>query len=74
MRRGVDVESLAAGIAVIVVGTVLLLDQSGTIELTATLVGALNAAMIGVILIAGGLGRDRDARCDQGEDPADRER
>ncbi|HEY8467567.1 MAG TPA: hypothetical protein VIL04_12270 [Solirubrobacterales bacterium] len=72
MRRSVDVESLAAGIAVIAVGTIMLLDQSGSIELTATLVGALNAAMIGVILLAGGLGRDRDTGADEEEDRPER--
>jgi hypothetical protein len=72
VRRSVDVESLAAGIAVIAVGTIMLLDQSGSIELTATLVGALNAAMIGVILLAGGLGRDRDTGADEEEDRPER--
>jgi hypothetical protein len=70
LRRRFDSESLAAGLAVIVVGTMLLLDQSGSIELTATLIGALNAAMIGVILLVGGLGQGKAPEGDeQGESP-----
>lgn len=55
MSRRVDRESLAAGLAVIGAGTLLLLDQSGSIELSAALIGAINAAMIGIILLVGGL-------------------
>lgn len=73
MRRPVDRESLAAGLAVIGAGTLLLLDQSGSIELSAALIGAINAAMIGIILLVGGLsaspGRETSADSEEDVEP-----
>jgi hypothetical protein len=50
-----DVASLATGIAVMVLGGLLLLDQSGELELSLGLVGAMLAAVVGVALLLAGL-------------------
>lgn len=61
MRR-IDLPSLAGGLAVVVLGTVLLLDRAGEIALGFGWFLPLLAATLGVILLASGLatraGRD----------------
>ena len=63
MSRSLDRVSLTAGLVIIGLGGLLLLDQEDVIDLTLGLVGALVAAMIGAILLvsglAGGEGRER---------------
>jgi hypothetical protein len=46
--------SLVAGLAIAAVGVLLLCDQEGVIDLSLGVVGAIAAAVIGVILIASG--------------------
>jgi hypothetical protein len=58
VREQVDVVSLGAGLGVIAVGGLLLLDQSGSVELTIGLAAALMAALIGMILLLSGLNDD----------------
>ena len=60
MSRQVDNVSLVAGLAIVVIGVVLLLDQEGVIDLSLGVVGAIAAAVIGVILIASGLAEGDD--------------
>jgi uncharacterized membrane protein YgaE (UPF0421/DUF939 family) len=56
-----DRVSLVAGVAVIVIGTLLLLDQEDVLSLSLGIVGAIISATIGAILIVSGLGEeDRD--------------
>lgn len=63
MSRSLDRVSLTAGLVIIGLGGLLLLDQEDVIDLTLGLVGALVAATIGAILmvsgLAGGEGRER---------------
>ena len=58
MRHGLDVVSLGAGLGLIAVGGLLLLDQAGSLELTIGLAGALMAGLIGMILLLSGLNDD----------------
>ncbi len=58
MRQGLDVVSLGAGLGLIAVGGLLLLDQAGSVELTIGLAGALMAGLIGMILLLSGLNDD----------------
>lgn len=58
MREQVDVVSLGAGLGLIAVGGLLLLDQAGSLELTIGLAAALMAALIGMILLLSGLSDD----------------
>lgn len=60
MSERFDGASLASGLAVVAMGALLLLDEAGALELSAGLVGALVSAVVGVILIAGGLGEGRN--------------
>ena len=50
-----DRVSLVAGLAMIAVGAVLVLDQSDVIELSPGIAGAALAAALGAILVASGL-------------------
>ncbi len=62
MRRsaeGRDEVSLAAGIGVIVLGVMLMLDQTDAIDLGFGWLGALVAVLLGVALLISGL-RDTD--------------
>lgn len=63
MSRRFDSVSLTAGLVVIGLGGLLLLDQEDVVDLTLGLVGALVAATIGTILLVSGLageeGRER---------------
>ena len=56
MRRP-DVPSLVAGLAITAFGTVLLLDQLGTLNLGFAALGPIACAVIGGILLASGLSR-----------------
>jgi hypothetical protein len=56
----VDSVSLVAGLVVTAVGVVLLLDQEDVFGLSLGAVGAIAAAVIGVILIASGLAEGGD--------------
>ena len=60
MNKRVDNVSLVAGIAIIGVGALLLLDQEDVLDLSLGVVGAVVAAVIGVILIASGLAEGGD--------------
>jgi hypothetical protein len=60
VTRRVDRVSLAAGLAVIAMGALLWLDFEGTLDMTLGLFGALASAVVGVILVASGLGQDVD--------------
>lgn len=62
MSRRVDLVSFAAGIAVIAMGALLLLDQEGVIALSLGLVGAVVAATAGLILVVSGLAEEADER------------
>jgi hypothetical protein len=57
-----DAVSLTAGLALVVLGAVLLLDQAGTLELTFGSMAPVVFAAIGVILLASGLSRGRRER------------
>lgn len=52
-----DIPSLAAGLAVIALGTLLLLDAVGAFELTFGLFAPVACAATGAILLASGLSR-----------------
>jgi hypothetical protein len=58
----VDRISLAAGIAVVALGALLLLDEAGVFSLTLGLFGAILAAVIGTILLVSGLDEEGDER------------
>ncbi len=58
MRSGrPDIPSLAAGLAVIVLGAVLLLDALGAIDLSFSVFAPVACAATGAILLASGLSR-----------------
>jgi len=61
-RRRIDPVSLAAGLAVAALGTLLMVDQQDVIELGFGWLGAATAAVLGVILLVGGLEEAREAR------------
>jgi hypothetical protein len=54
-----DRVSLVAGLAMIALGALLVLDQSDVVELSPGIAGAALAAALGVILIASGLADER---------------
>jgi hypothetical protein len=56
---GVDRVSLVAGMAMMAVGALLVLDQADAIELSPGIAGAALAAALGVILVVSGLADDR---------------
>jgi hypothetical protein len=58
VKERTDVVSLGSGLGLIAVGGLLLLDQSGSIELTIGLAAALMAGLIGMILLLSGLNDD----------------
>jgi hypothetical protein len=58
VKERTDVVSLGSGLGLIAVGGLLLLDQSGSIELTIGLAAALMAGLIGMILLLSGLSDD----------------
>jgi hypothetical protein len=60
VKRRVDSVSLVAGVAIVVVGVLLLLDQKDVVNLSLGLAAAIVAAAVGVILIASGLAEGGD--------------
>ena len=65
MSRRADPVSLVAGLAVLVIGGLLLLDQEGVLDLSLGVFGAIVSAVIGTILLVSGLadgGRDAEPR------------
>jgi hypothetical protein len=58
-RGNVDVPSLVAGIAIVALGTLLLLDAADTINLTFGWLWPALIATVGVILLASGMSRGR---------------
>jgi hypothetical protein len=58
VKARTDLVSLGSGLGLIAVGGLLLLDQSGSIELTIGLAAALMAGLIGMILLLSGLSDD----------------
>jgi hypothetical protein len=60
LSHRVDSVSLVAGLAIIGVGALLLLDQEDVIDLSLGIAGAVVAAVLGVILIASGLAEGGD--------------
>jgi hypothetical protein len=54
--------SLTAGLVLVVLGTVLLLDRSGTLDLTFASMAPIAFAAVGAILLASGLSRGRRER------------
>jgi hypothetical protein len=55
--RSIDVRSIVAGLSVLALGAVLLLDQTGVIELSFGILAPVACAVTGAILLANGLGR-----------------
>ena len=55
-----DRVSLTAGLVLVVLGTVLLLDSTGTLELSFGAMAPIALAAVGAILLASGLSRGRD--------------
>lgn len=56
-RARPDVPSLVAGIAVLVLGVILLLDSTGAVDLQFGVLGPVACAAAGAILLARGLTR-----------------
>jgi hypothetical protein len=54
-----DIPSLVAGIAVLVLGAILLLDSTGVFDLEFAVLGPVACAAMGAILLARGLSRSR---------------
>lgn len=55
-----DRSSIVAGIAVLALGGVLLLDETGVIELSFAVLAPVACAATGAILLAAGLGRSSE--------------
>lgn len=55
LERDVDLTSLAAGVVVIAIGTITLLDRLDVLDLRFGYLWPLLAAALGAILVAGGL-------------------
>jgi hypothetical protein len=56
-RRELDLPSLVAGVAVLLLGVVLLLDRVDVLHLQFASLGPLACATIGAVLLAAGLAR-----------------
>lgn len=59
MRRSPDLTSVVAGIAVLALGVLLLLDASGTLDLRFGVLAPVACAAMGAILLASGMTRPR---------------
>lgn len=59
MRPSPDPSSLVAGIAVITLGVLLLLDAAGTLDLRFGVLAPVACAALGAILLASGMTRRR---------------
>jgi hypothetical protein len=57
VSRRVDLVSLVAGVALCALGTLILLDEAGTLDLTFGYLLAALAATVGAILLASGLAK-----------------
>ena len=57
MRARPDVPSLVGGLAVVVLGTAVLLDQTGVWGLRFAALAPLACAVVGAVLLASGLSR-----------------
>ena len=53
--RKTDVVSLIAGVLTVMVGVILLLDQSSDVSLSAGVIAALFAGVFGLVLLVSGL-------------------
>jgi uncharacterized YccA/Bax inhibitor family protein len=60
LMQEADRVSLVAGVAIMVLGGLLVLDQAGAISLTPGWIGAAVAATVGVILLVSGIA-DRES-------------
>jgi hypothetical protein len=56
-RRRPDAPSLVAGLSVVLLGLVLLLDRAGVLDLRFGALGPLVCAVLGAILLASGLAK-----------------
>lgn len=56
-RRELDIPSLVAGLAIVVLGTALLLDRLDVLTLRFAALGPLVCAVLGAVLLATGLVR-----------------
>jgi hypothetical protein len=61
-RASPDPVSLTAGLVLVVLGTVLLLDRVGTLDLTFGSMAPIAFGAVGAILLASGLSRGRRER------------
>jgi len=59
VRRSADPASLVAGIAVLALGVLLLLDAGGTFDLRFAVLAPVGCAAAGAILLASGMTRRR---------------
>jgi hypothetical protein len=59
VRRSPDLTSVVAGIAVLALGVLLLLDASGTLDLRFGVLAPVACAAMGAILLASGMTRPR---------------
>ena len=59
VRRSADPTSLVAGVAVLALGVLLLLDATGTFDLRFGVLGPVACAAAGAILLASGMTRRR---------------
>jgi hypothetical protein len=59
VRERLDMTSLIAGIAIVALGTLILLEEEGTIDLAGGWLLAVLAAATGVVLVASGMGARR---------------
>ena len=57
MRGGPDIPALVAGLAVMALGAVLLLDALGAVDLSFAAFAPVACAALGAILVANGLSR-----------------
>jgi len=55
VRREFDPVSLVAGLVIVVLGAVLMLDQGGDIEMSPGLLAAIFVAAFGLIMLVSGL-------------------
>jgi hypothetical protein len=63
VRRGrLDLASLVAGLALIVVGLFLLLDRTGALDIRFSALWPMLAALVGAVLLAAGLDDRRRGR------------
>jgi hypothetical protein len=59
VRARPDLASLVAGLAVIALGVLLLLDTAGSLDMDFALFAPVACAATGAILVASGMSRDR---------------